>query len=149
MSAMIPLFEEYSMIWMIDADTIITNMNVPIHTLPCLGKHMTVCEENMVYWNRINCGSVVYKNTPETKWLLQAISDHKEQWRNLPCQAQTWLAEVSKHVGDIITIAPANSFNSVEWNLQLIQHNGDCREITGNMVIYYIIHAAFFQDKKE
>ncbi|NDD83573.1 hypothetical protein EBZ38_04725 [bacterium] len=117
MSAIIPLFEEYSIIWNIDADTVITNMNIPIHSLECLGDHMTVCEENMVYWNRINCGSVVYKNTPQTKWLLQQITDNKDKWKHLVCQAQTWLADISEHLGDIITIAPANSFNSVEWNL--------------------------------
>lgn len=115
--ALIHLFEEYDLLWIIDADTVITNMNIPIHSLQCLGKHMTICEENMVHWNKLNGGSIVFKNTPETKWLLQAISDNKSQWENLPCITQTWFEIMSSHLGDIITIAPANSFNSVEWNL--------------------------------
>lgn len=115
--AIIPLFEEYDLIWMIDADTVITNMNIPIHTLECLGENITVCEENMVYWNRINCGSMVLKNTEKTKWLLQAISDHKRNWESLVCQWQTWLANISDNIKDVLTIAPPNSFNSIEWNL--------------------------------
>jgi hypothetical protein len=115
--ALIPLFEEYDLIWAIDADTIITNMNIPIHTLSCLGDHVTVCEENMVYWNKINCGSIVYKNTPQTKWFLKAISENKDKWEKLVCQWQTWLAGISNQIGDILTIAPPNSFNSIEWNL--------------------------------
>lgn len=111
------LFDEYDIVWALDADAIITNMNIPIHTLDCLGNNVTVCEEGMVYWNRINCGSIVMKNTLKTKTLLQLISVMKHQWENLPASWQTWLGINAKSLGDILTIAPIGSFNSVEWNL--------------------------------
>jgi hypothetical protein len=115
--ALIHLFDEYDIVWALDADAIITNMNISIHTLPCLGDHVTVCEEGMVYWNKINCGSIVMKNTLQTKTLLQLISIYKEQWKDLPAQWQSWLGINSNALDNMLTIAPVGSFNSVEWNL--------------------------------
>jgi hypothetical protein len=111
------LFDEYDMVWTLDADAIITNMNIPIHTLECLGEHVTICEEGMVYWNKINCGSMVMKNTLQTKTLLQLISINKHRWQSLPASWQSWLGENSNAFSNMLTIAPIGSFNSVEWNL--------------------------------
>jgi hypothetical protein len=111
------LFNEYDIVWCLDADAIITNMNIPFHTLECLGENITVCEEKIVDWNRINCGSIVMKNTLKTKTLLQLISVTKHQWEKLPTQWQTWLANKADSLGDMLTIAPVRSFNSLEWNL--------------------------------
>jgi hypothetical protein len=115
--ALIHLFDEYDLVWALDADAIITNMNVPIHTLECLGNNITVCEEGMVYWNRINCGSIVMKNTLETKTLLQLISVTKDQWKPLPASWQSWLGINAEIFSNMLTIAPIGSFNSIEWNL--------------------------------
>ena len=111
------LFDEYDIVWCLDSDAIITNMNIPFHLLECLGENITVCEEKMVNWNRINCGSMVMKNTLKTKTLLQLISTTKHQWEKLPTQWQTWLANKADFLGDMLTIAPVRSFNSLEWNL--------------------------------
>jgi hypothetical protein len=115
--SLIHLFDEYDIVWALDADAIITNMNISFHTLECIGNNITVCEEGMVYWNRINCGSMIMKNTLKTKTLLQLISVYKHQWENLPASWQSWLGINAELLGDMLTIAPVGSFNSVEWNL--------------------------------
>jgi len=111
------LFDEYDILWTLDADAIITNMSIPFHTLECLGENITICEEGMVTWNKINCGSMVMKNTLQTKTLLQLISINKEAWQTLPASWQSWLGINSDVFSNMLTIAPVGSFNSVEWNL--------------------------------
>lgn len=108
--------DRFDLVWTLDADAVITNMTVPIHELPCLGEHATVCEERIVEWNRINCGSMVWRDTPPTRWLLREITRRRDEWASLPCQSQTWLDAVSEKLGDWLTIAPANAFNSCVWN---------------------------------
>jgi hypothetical protein len=115
--SIIHLFDEYDIVWTLDADAIITNMSIPFHTLECLGDNITVCEEGMVYWNIINCGSMIMKNTLQTKTLLQLISINKSNWKNLPASWQSWLGLNADVFSNMLTIAPVGSFNSVEWNL--------------------------------
>jgi hypothetical protein len=108
--------DRFDLIWTLDADTLITNMAVPIESLACLGPNVTVCEEGTVSWNRINCGSMVWKNTGKSKWLANHISETVEQWRSLPCQWQTFLGTNADALGDVLTVAPLRSFNSCVWN---------------------------------
>jgi len=115
-ASLVPLLDSYDLVWTLDADAVITNIGQPIHRLECLGPHVTVCEEGIVGWNRINCGSIVWRNTIESRWLLQSITVQQDQWRDLPCVWQTWLERRAEELGDILTIAPLRSFNSCEWN---------------------------------
>lgn len=108
--------DRFELVWTIDADAVITNMAVPIHELPCLGEHVTVCEERIVEWNRINCGSMVWRDTPPSRWLLREITRRRDEWVGMPCQSQTWLGAVADQLGDWLTIAPATAFNSCVWN---------------------------------
>lgn len=110
------LFSRYQLLWVLDADAVITNMAVPIHSLSCLGPHATVCEEGVVSWNRLNCGSVVYKSTQPTINLLLRITASLDEWRSLPCGWQSWLANKADELGDTLTVAPLRSFNSCVWN---------------------------------
>lgn len=114
--SLIGFFDMYDMLWTLDADTIITNMSLKIEELSCIGSHITVCEEGIVPWNLINCGSVVWKNTEETKQVLKAITENQSSWKNLICGWQTWLSINKQNLGDILTIAPLKSFNSCVWN---------------------------------
>lgn len=109
---MIPLFDVFDLIWCLDADAVITNMGIRIEKLDCLGPHVTVCEERIVPWNRINCGSVVWRNTPESIDLMRRVTAAVGEWRGLPCGAQTWL---HGEVGKAVAVAPARAFNSCVW----------------------------------
>jgi len=108
--------DRFDLIWTLDADTILTNMAVPIESLACLGQNVTVCEEGITAWNRINCGSMVWKNTFHSRWLANHLSETQEQWRSLPCQWQTFLSTNADALGDVLTVAPLRSFNSCVWN---------------------------------
>lgn len=108
---------DHDMVWTLDCDAVITNMTVPIHTLECLGPAMTVCEEGIVEWNRINCGSVVWRRGCRTTYLLERMREAEEEWTNLPCQQQSWLGERAESAGDLITVAPLRTFNSCAWNM--------------------------------
>lgn len=105
----------YDIIWTLDADTVITDMDRPFHDLACLGPHVTVCEEGIIEWNKINCGSLIWKNTFRTRWLLNGITANPEIWSPLPGGWQFWLALLAREMGDLVTIAPLRSFNSCEW----------------------------------
>lgn len=109
------LFARYDTLWVLDADAVITNMAVPIHTLPCLGPHVTVCEEGIVGWNRLNCGSMVYRATQQSSELLRRITASRDEWRSLPCGWQSWLANKADELGDTLTVAPLRAFNSCLW----------------------------------
>jgi hypothetical protein len=107
--------DRFDLIWTLDADTVITNMDIRIESLPCIGPHVTVCEEGIVEWNRVNCGAMVWKNTFHTRWLANTITALRPVWASLPCQWQTWLGNTAEGLGDIVTVVPLRSFNSCEW----------------------------------
>jgi len=108
--------DRFDLIWTLDADAIITNMTIPIVSLESLGPNVTVCEEGIVRWNRVNCGSMVWKNTFHSRWLANHISETQEHWRSLPCQWQTFLGDNADALSEFLTVAPLRSFNSVVWN---------------------------------
>lgn len=109
------LFERYDLLWTLDADAVITDLRRPIHDLPCLGPHVTVCEEGIVPWNRLNCGSIVWRATPESAGLLRAITAREAEWWSLPCGWQTWLDTPEWIDSGVVTVAPLRAFNSCEW----------------------------------
>lgn len=109
----------FDLVWSIDADCVITDMAKKIHTLDCLGPHITVCEEGIVEWNRINCGSVVWRKTSCTEKVLRDIASEQRLWRHLPCGWQT-LIQMDHgpewESNRVVTVAPLRSFNSCAWN---------------------------------
>jgi len=110
------LLDVYDLVWAMDADTVITNPAQRIETLPCLGPHMTVCEEGIVPWNYLNCGSVVWRNTQPCRDLCRDIVAAEKEWRQMACVWQTWLWKYLEHLGDTVTVAPLRAFNSCVWN---------------------------------
>lgn len=108
--------DRFDLVWCLDSDAVITDMTKPVHELDCLGPHMTVCEEGIVEWNRLNCGSTIWRNTPESRQLLLAIAAAVGQWESLPCQWQTWLQLVADKHPTLVTVAPLRAFNSCVWN---------------------------------
>jgi hypothetical protein len=108
--------DRFDLIVTIDADAIITNMTLPVHELACLGPHVTVCEEGIVNFNRLNCGVMVWRNTEQTRELIHTIAKTHAEWRSMPCGFQTWLALMADKLADVLTIAPVRAFNSCVWN---------------------------------
>jgi hypothetical protein len=109
----LPLLDRFDLVWTLDADCVITNMGVALHELGCLGPGATVCEEGIVGWNKLNCGSIVWRAGERSQRLLRLLHDSYDQWVNLPCQWQTWMAGIGE---DLVTVAPLRAFNSCAWN---------------------------------
>lgn len=112
---LLSLLEEYDIVWILDADCLITGTQ-PIHELPELGPHLTVCEEQIVDWNRLNCGSMIWQSTDRVRQFIREIIAAEPHWRTLRCQLQTWLGDRAHLLADTIRVARQRAFNSVVWN---------------------------------
>ena len=106
------LLEEFDMVWTLDADCLVTGTQ-PIHEVPGLGRHVTVCEESIVNWNRLNCGSMVWRSTVAVRHFLLDMIEAEPEWRSMPCGWQTWLGQRER---ERLTVLPPRAFNSVSWN---------------------------------
>jgi hypothetical protein len=115
-SVLLPLLDVYDLVWTLDSDAVITDMTKPIHTLPCLGPGVTVCEEGIVGWNRLNCGSMVWRAGSRSRYLIDRIEESTDEWVAAPCVWQTWLGQYAESLSDVMTVAPLRSFNSCVWN---------------------------------
>jgi hypothetical protein len=77
------LLDDFDMVWTLDADCLVTG-TAPIHEVPWLGQFVTVCEESICDWNRLNCGSMVWRPTLTTRCLLVEMARLEATWRRLP-----------------------------------------------------------------
>jgi hypothetical protein len=109
------LLNDFDLVWSLDADCLITG-TAPIASLPGLGGSVTVCEEMIVEWNRLNCGSMVWRSTDATRILLADMIAAEREWRRMPCGWQTWLADREATLGDSLKVVRQRTFNSVSWN---------------------------------
>jgi hypothetical protein len=116
MHLLLPYLSRFDLVWCLDCDALITNMTQPIHTLPGLGRHVTVCKEEIVNWNTINCGSVVYRATPSSRWVLKQVAQTYPVWTSFACGWQTWLGGIAQLYPHVVTVAPPRAFNSCVWN---------------------------------
>ena len=78
------LLNEFDAVWTLDADCLVTG-TAPIHELPGFGPNVTVCEELICDWNRLNCGSMVWRSTTLTRCLLSDMICLDHKWRAMPC----------------------------------------------------------------
>ena len=108
--------DRFDLVWTLDSDAVITNLSTAIHNAEFLGPNVTVCREEIVDWNLLNCGSIVWKNTFLSRWLAATITATKADWEQMPCIWQTWLAHNAEALGHTLAIAPARAFNSCVWN---------------------------------
>ena len=120
--------DRFDLVWTLDCDAVITDIRQPIHELACLGPHVTVCEEGIVHWNRVNCGSMVWRNTTKARVLLQTIAEDRDRWAGLACGWQTLLGEFASVGVDVLTVAPLRAFNSCVWNRPANERN----EVSGH-----------------
>lgn len=109
------LLYEHQLVWSLDADCLITGRQA-IHEVPQIGPHVSVCEEMIVGWNRLNCGSMVWRATFGTRLMLSMLIQAEPEWRSMPCGWQTWLADREATLGDKLTVCRQRTFNSVTWN---------------------------------
>ena len=109
------LLDQFDMVWTLDADCLVTGTQ-PIHEMFWLGQCVTVCKESIVDWNRLNCGSMVWRPAINTRCLLVEMARLEDTWRRLPCGWQTWLGNMADVLGDTLTVLPPRAFNSVAWN---------------------------------
>ena len=110
-----PLLGIYDLVWTLDCDAVITDMTRAVHDLPCLGPGVTVCEEGVVEWNRLNCGSMVWRAGSRSRYLLDLIDESAAEWMSAPCAWQSWLGAYAESLGDVLSVAPLRSFNSCAW----------------------------------
>lgn len=134
---LIALLDLVDLVWSIDADVLITNHTKRIEDVSPLGPHCTICEEGMPWlaWNRINCGSIVYRSTDKSREFLAAVRDAEPEWRSnqrYPFVSQSWIAEHAERFGDGVTIVPPRTFNSVAWE----QHGGGTTWQPGDLVYH-------------
>jgi hypothetical protein len=137
----IELLSIYDLVWTIDADCLITNHRIRIEDVPGLGRDVTVCEEGMPWLtsNRINCGSIVYRATEQTKSLLRQLRDAFPEWCNNPAYpfiSQSWLGTHAERFVDSLTILPPRVFNSVAWQ----QNGGGTLWQSGDLVYHPCCH---------
>lgn len=135
------LMNSCDLVWAIDADCLITNHTTRIENVPGLGPHVSVCEEGMPWlaWNRINCGSMVYRSTPQSHAFIVAVRDAEPEWRDNPSYpfiSQSWIAAHADRFGDGVTICPPRTFNSVAWT----QHGGGTTWEHGDLVYHPCCH---------
>jgi hypothetical protein len=137
----IELLGRHDLLWTIDADCLITNHKTRIETVPGLGPHVTVCEEGMWWYpqNRINCGSMVWRSTDNSRTILREMLAAAPEWSNrnrYPNISQSWLADKAERYADSLTILPPRAFNSVAWQ----QEGGGTLWEPGDLVYHPCCH---------
>jgi len=111
------MLDHYDIVWSLDADCLITGRQ-PIHELPGLGPHVTICRETISQSSPINCGSMVWQSTERSRRLLHDMHDAEPEWRRLPYVTQSWLADRLPQLqrDSTVTLLPPKAFNSTVWN---------------------------------
>jgi hypothetical protein len=137
----VDLLSRFDLVWCIDADVLITNHTKRIEEVEGLGPHCTVCEEGMPWlkWNRLNCGSMVYRATDKSREFLTAVREAEPEWRDNPTYpfvSQSWIAAHAESFGDALTILPPRAFNSVAWQ----QNGGGTTWQPGDLVFHPCCH---------
>lgn len=135
------LLATFDLVWAIDADCLITNHRKRIEDVPGLGDDCTVCEEGMPWlsWQRLNCGSMVWRATNGSRRLLRTMRDARHEWLDrarFPYWTQSWLAEHAQRFADCLTILPPRAINSVSWT----QHGGGTTWQPGDLVFHPCCH---------
>jgi hypothetical protein len=108
------LLESFDIVWTLGADCLITNHTIHIADVPGLGPHMTICEELLGPHTTVNADSIVWMATEQTKRLLDYLVKHFDEWLDAPFMLQCWLRDNKHWLGDVVTVAHARAFNSVD-----------------------------------
>ena len=107
------VLDDCDLLWALDADCLVTDLTKRIEAVACLGPHCTICLEGAVPEVLLNAGSVVWRNTPESRQLLREIAQARAEWATAKYLFQDWLTQHRERLAHCLTVAPERTFNSV------------------------------------
>lgn len=110
--AVCELLDQCDLLWTLDADCLITDMWRRIEEIDGFGPHVTLCREGVLPHVPINAGSVVWRNTPESRELAKEVGWHRDEWAGLKHYSQDWLAANLERLADRLAVVPERTFNS-------------------------------------
>lgn len=117
------LLKLYDAVFMLDADTFITNPEKRLEDICAMGPDVVMCEEYLGPHSRINMGVVMLNNTPATHRFLMDINEAKPEWINSTHVWQTW---VNARLDSLpITLLHGKAFNSIVCGKTNYWHKGD------------------------
>ena len=105
----------YDAVFVLDADTLFTNMDKRLEDICALGPDVIMCEELIGPHTRINAGVIMFNATQKSMDFLKEMHDKKPVWMEMP---HVWQSYMNLHLEELpITLVPARTFNSVisEW----------------------------------
>lgn len=119
------LFDYFDIVWCLDADAVVTNFNIKVESLP-LGCGLNVCEEGLLPYVYINCGSTIWIKGEESNELLTLLAESEHEWR----QAQFWQGWIANKLKaglliDMVKVHPSKTFNSCHSGKTCLWQAGD------------------------
>jgi hypothetical protein len=113
----------YDAVFMLDADTLITNMDKKLEDICALGPDVIMCEENIGPHTRINAGIMMLNSTQNSLDFWKEIHDQKSVWETMP---HVWQSYMDLHLERLpVTLVPARTFNSVVSRWTTYWEEGD------------------------
>lgn len=128
---LLSLIGHFDVVWCLDSDAVVTNMTMRVEDVP-LRAGMNVCEEGLdPNGPIINCGSVMWTASNESRAVLFTLKGNEEEWRGMKWIWQEWLSVGRGHalVGQHITVHPVGRFGSC--------HHGDVNRWSPGAYAYH------------
>jgi hypothetical protein len=123
MPKMETLLEWYDAIFLLGADTLITNFGKKLEDICSMGQDVIMCREELNDETDINCGVVMLNSTERTKEFCREIAKEQSNWESLP---QVWQSYVNIHKDRLpITLMPGRAFNSIIHTTKSYWEEGD------------------------
>ena len=123
MPKILSLLEWYDAIFMLDADTLITNFGKKLEDICGMGEDVILCEELLGPHTQINCGVVMLNSTEKTKEFCREIHREKPSWESLP---HVWQSYINANLERLpVKVMPARTFNSVIHPVNSYWEEGD------------------------
>lgn len=123
MPKMEALLDWYDAIFMLGADTLITNFSKRLEDVCAMGEDVVLCREELNDETDINCGVVMLNSTERTKEFCREIAKEQSNWESLP---QVWQSYVNIHKDRLpITLMPGRAFNSMIHPAKSYWEEGD------------------------
>jgi hypothetical protein len=117
------LLDWYDAIFMLDADTLITNFDGRLEHICQMGPDVIICQELLGPHTDINFGVVMLNSTEKTKEFCREIHREKPNWETLP---HVWQSYINANLTRLpITVMPARTFNSVIHPINSYWEKGD------------------------
>jgi hypothetical protein len=117
------LLDWYDAIFMLDADTIITNFDKKLEDICKMGEDVILCQELLGPHTNINCGVMMLNSTEKTKELCREIHREKSNWEGM---LFLWQDYINSNISRLpVTVMPARTFNSIIFPGSAYWEEGD------------------------